>query len=145
MSDLAKKLGRRIYGFRKQGGLTQAALAEKCKISNEFMSAVERGAKLPSLDVLARIAVGLSVEIKDLFDFDRTPFRRLEPLPRNVTDVATEIAVLPPSRRRRALKMLRIINPPYDSLCLLNARAYQPVRPRTALRPTEQIIRRSHM
>src|SRR5205814_2618579 len=83
MSDLAKKLGRRIYGFRKQGGLTQAALAEKCKISNEFMSAVERGAKLPSLDVLARIAVGLSVEIKDLFDFDRTPFRRLEPLPRN--------------------------------------------------------------
>jgi len=138
MSDLAKKLGRRIYGFRKQGGLTQAALAEKCKISNEFMSAVERGAKLPSLDVLARIAVGLSVEIKDLFDFDRTPFRRL-------TDVATEIAVLPPSRRRRALKMLRIINPPHDSLCLLNARAYQPVRPRTALRPTEQIIRRSHM
>ena len=108
MSDLAKKLGRRIYGFRKQGALTQAALAEKCKISNEFMSAVERGAKLPSLDVLARIAGGLKVEIKDLFNFERTPFRRLEPLPRDVTDVASEISALPPGRRRRALKMLRL-------------------------------------
>src|SRR5438132_12939517 len=46
MSELAKRLGRRIYDFRKQSGLTQAALAEKAKISNEFMSAVERGAKL---------------------------------------------------------------------------------------------------
>ena len=48
MSDLGKRLGRRIYDFRKQSGLTQAALAERAKISNEFMSAVERGAKLPS-------------------------------------------------------------------------------------------------
>jgi len=45
MSDLGKRLGRRIYDFRKQSGLTQAALAERAKISNEFMSAVERGGK----------------------------------------------------------------------------------------------------
>lgn len=51
MSDLAKRLGRRIYEFRKHNRLTQAVLAEKAKISNEFMSAVERGAKLPSLEV----------------------------------------------------------------------------------------------
>jgi len=43
------------FGSRK---LTQAALAEKAKISNEFMSAVERGAKLPSLPVLERIVNG---------------------------------------------------------------------------------------
>jgi len=65
MSELAKRLGRRIYDFRKQSGLTQAALAEKAKISNEFMSAVERGAKLPSLQVLERIAGGLRVDLKD--------------------------------------------------------------------------------
>jgi hypothetical protein len=43
MSDLAKRWGRRIYDFRKQNGLTQAALPERAKISNEFMSAVEEG------------------------------------------------------------------------------------------------------
>ena len=108
MSDLAKKLGRQIYGFRKQSALTQAVLAEKAKISNEFISAVERGAKLPSLEVLERIAAGLSVELKDLFNFDRGSFRRSPSPPRNVMDVASEISALPSKRRQRALKMLRI-------------------------------------
>lgn len=65
MSDLAKLLGRRIYDFRKQSGLTQAALAERAKISNEFMSAVERGAKLPSLPVLERIATEIVIHHDD--------------------------------------------------------------------------------
>jgi len=110
MSDLAKRLGRRIYDFRKQSGLTQAALAERAKISNEFMSAVERGAKLPSLQVLEGIAAGLRVELKDVFNFDRTAYRRLEPLPREVRDIATVLQVLPLERRRQIVKVLRILS-----------------------------------
>ncbi len=108
MSDLAKRLGRRIYDFRKQDGLTQAALAERAKISNEFMSAVERGAKLPSLDVLERIAAGLRVQVKDLFNFDRTAYRKLEPLSREVRDIASRLQRLPVERQRQVIKMLRI-------------------------------------
>lgn len=108
MSDLGKRLGRRIYDFRKQSGLTQAVLAEKAKISNEFISALERGAKLPSLEVLERVATALRVEIKDLFNFDRGSFRKSPSPPRNVMDVASEISALPVKRRQRALKMLRI-------------------------------------
>jgi len=110
MSDLGKRLGRRIYDFRKQSGLTQAALAERAKISNEFMSAVERGAKLPSLPVLERIAAGLRVELKDLFNFDRTAYRKLAPLSREVRDVASMLQGWPAARRRRALKLLRIFS-----------------------------------
>jgi len=110
MSDLAKRLGRRIYEFRKQNGLTQAALAERAKISNEFMSAVERGAKLPSLQVLEGIAAGLRVELKDVFNFDRTAYRKLEPLPREVRDIATVLQVLPLERRRQIVKVLRILS-----------------------------------
>ncbi|SRR6266700_3891021 len=109
MSDLAKRLGRRIYDFRKQSGLTQAALAERAKISNEFMSAVERGAKLPSLHVLERIATGLRVELKDLFNFDRTTYRKLAPLSREVRDVASMLQGLPPERKHQALKILKIL------------------------------------
>src|SRR5439155_24802251 len=108
MSELAKRLGRRIYDFRKQSGLTQAALAERAKISNEFMSAVERGAKLPSLEVLERIAGGLRVEVKDLFNFDRTAYRKLEPLSREVRDIASRLQRLPVERQRQVIKMLRI-------------------------------------
>jgi len=110
MSDLAKRLGRRIYDFRKQSGLTQAALAERAKISDEFMSAVERGAKLPSLQVLEGIAAGLRVELKDVFNFDRTAYRKLEPLPREVRDIATVLQVLPLERRRQIVKVLRILS-----------------------------------
>ena len=110
MSDLAKRLGRRIYDLRKQSGLTQAALAERAKISNEFMSAVERGAKLPSLQVLEGIAAGLRVELKDVFNFDRTAYRKLEPLPREVRDIATVLQVLPLERRRQIVKVLRILS-----------------------------------
>jgi transcriptional regulator with XRE-family HTH domain len=108
MSDLGTQLGRRIYSFRKQNKLTQAALAEKAKISNEFVSAVERGAKLPSIEVLDRIATALKVEIKDVFNFDRSSFRRLEPMSREVLDLASMLQALPADRRRKALKLLRI-------------------------------------
>jgi transcriptional regulator with XRE-family HTH domain len=109
MSDLGKWLGRRIYKFRKQNRLTQAALAERARISNEFMSAVERGAKLPSLQVLERIANGLRVNMKDLLNFDRATFRRVEPLSRNTLDLATTLQQLPTEQRRRILKILNTL------------------------------------
>lgn len=109
MSDLAKQLGRRIYEFRKQSRLTQAALAERAKISNEFMSAVERGAKLPSLEVLEKIAIGLRIEIKDLLNFDRSLFRKLEPLSRDVMDLAVMLQALPSKRRSTIIKALNLI------------------------------------
>jgi len=112
MSDLGKRLGRRIYEFRKQGKLTQAALAEKAKISNEFMSAVERGAKLPSLPVLERIASGLRVEIKDLLNFDRTAFHKLDRMPRVALDVASTIQALKVDDRRRILRIIKILTEP---------------------------------
>jgi transcriptional regulator with XRE-family HTH domain len=109
MSDLGKQLGRRIYEFRKQNRFTQAALAEKARISNEFMSAVERGAKLPSLEVLERVANGLRVEIKDLFNFDRTAFRRVESLSRPTLDLATTLQQLPAEQRQRVLKIIKTL------------------------------------
>jgi transcriptional regulator with XRE-family HTH domain len=109
MSDLAKRLGQRIYEFRKQNRLTQAALAEKARISNEFMSAVERGAKLPSLPVLERIATALKTEIKHLFNFDRTNYRRLQPLSREVLDLAFELAELLPDQRRKVRAISKVL------------------------------------
>jgi transcriptional regulator with XRE-family HTH domain len=108
MSNLGKRLGRRIYEFRKQNKLTQAALAERARISNEFMSAVERGAKLPSLQVLERVADGLRVNMKDLFNFERG-YRKVEPLSRKALDIAHKLQRLPTEQRRRVLKILNML------------------------------------
>ena len=110
MGDLGRRLGRRVYGFRKQQRLTQAALAEKAKISNEFMSAVERGAKLPSLPVVERLAHALGVQIKDLFNFTSGPDKKLEPLPRDVMDFAWTVQELPVQQRRKLRSILKVLN-----------------------------------
>jgi hypothetical protein len=74
-----------------------------------FPRAVERGAKLPSLQVLERIANGLRVEMKDLFNFDRTAFRKVEPPSRRMLDLAITLQLLPAEQRRRILKILNTL------------------------------------
>jgi len=114
MSDLAKFLGKRIYLFRKQNGLTQAALAEKAKISNEFMSGIERGAKLPSLSTLERVARVLGVSLKDLFNFDRAAFRNVQTMSREALDLASVLDEVPWQSRRRISKIVKILVEPID-------------------------------
>jgi transcriptional regulator with XRE-family HTH domain len=110
MSDLARQLGKRIYLSRKENGLTQAALAEKAKISNEFMSGIERGAKMPSLLTVERLAAALRVSIKDLFNFDQGSYRRTQSLSREGMNVALLIEHLSTQKRRRILKVVKTLN-----------------------------------
>jgi transcriptional regulator with XRE-family HTH domain len=109
MSDLAKQLGRRIHLFRKQSELTQAALAEKAKISNEFMSGIERGAKLPSLSTLEKLAGALRVNLKDFFNFDQAAYRRTQTLSRDGMNVAWLLENVSAQQRRRVLKVIKIL------------------------------------
>jgi len=96
MSDLGKRLGRRIYEFRKKSGFTQAQVAERARISNEFMSTIERGAKLPSLEVLERIAGATRAGLKDLFNFEGAPYQKTDLLSREALDLASDVQALPP-------------------------------------------------
>lgn len=48
-------LGDRIKEVRKKKGLTQEELAELLDISVEFVSQIERGLKLPSMQVFIRL------------------------------------------------------------------------------------------
>jgi len=69
-TDLSRRLGNRIRKLRNQAGLTQAQLAERVEISDEFLSRMERGLKSPSLETANRIADALGVTLAVLFDFD---------------------------------------------------------------------------
>ena len=67
-NDLNKVIGRNLLEIRKKLGLSQSQLAEKAKISTEFVSRVERGANAPSLKTLKQIADVLDVKIGTFFD-----------------------------------------------------------------------------
>jgi XRE family transcriptional regulator, regulator of sulfur utilization len=59
-------LGERIQGLRAERGLTLQALADRSQVSVSMLSAVERGAKAPTIVVLDRIAGGLGVPLAQL-------------------------------------------------------------------------------
>ena len=65
----AQSLGERIRALRDDQDLTQERLAWECGCSKSYLSRVEAGLRLPSLDILARIAARLAVEPRDLFIF----------------------------------------------------------------------------
>lgn len=47
--------------YRKESGLSQLELAEKCGIATNYLSEIERGQKFPSVDIIEKISNVLCV------------------------------------------------------------------------------------
>ena len=84
-------LGKNIKYLRSCKGLTQAVLAEKADISIIFLSSIERGAKYPKADVLARIAKVLEVEAFELFKGDLVPSDSKKLITRLSKDITSKL------------------------------------------------------
>lgn len=73
-------LGARLRQLRKEKGLKLVALANKSGVSLAYVSEVERGRKLPSLEVLDRLAGALGLSVLDVLHgvepYDRVNVRR---------------------------------------------------------------------
>ena len=72
-------LGQRIQSARHATGLTIAEVADRSDVSVSMISAVERGAKAPTVVVLDRIARGLGASLASLVaeeSLDRVVLRR---------------------------------------------------------------------
>lgn len=64
---LVRKIGRRIVELRRKKGLTQAELAERLRVSVQWMSRVEVGENL-TVYTLAKIAKALGMRAINLFE-----------------------------------------------------------------------------
>ncbi|TCP53642.1 XRE family transcriptional regulator [Tamaricihabitans halophyticus] len=72
MVDL-EQLGARIQAARTDFGLTLQQLADRSAVSVSMLSAMERGAKAPTIVVLARVAVGLDLPLTELLAEQEPP------------------------------------------------------------------------
>jgi transcriptional regulator with XRE-family HTH domain len=61
-----KLLGNGVRKHRKVAALTQEGLAEKVDLNPVYVGQIERGLKVPTIDVLLRIAKALKVRVRDL-------------------------------------------------------------------------------
>lgn len=54
-----RAIGVRVARRRKQLHLTQAKVAERCDISDQYLSNIERAVSIPSVEVIMRLALAL--------------------------------------------------------------------------------------
>ena len=67
-NDINKLFGGKVVEMRKQHGLTQGELSFKCCILRAYMGTIGRREKSVTLHTVAKVATGLGVEVKELFD-----------------------------------------------------------------------------
>ena len=58
--------GRNVRRIRDERNLTQEALAEKAALDRTYISDIERGARNPSVKIMARLARGLGATVSVL-------------------------------------------------------------------------------
>ena len=74
MTDLRKVLALNMKFYRKKLGISQANLAEKANITNNYIALIETGKRFPSVNMLERIANVLQRDTVDLFSLKRDDF-----------------------------------------------------------------------
>ncbi len=63
------RFGKKVKELRRERKLTQAQLAEKVELSINYISQIETGEASPTFETIVKLATGLGVEIRELFDF----------------------------------------------------------------------------
>lgn len=66
MDEFEKALGRVIAETRREAGISQEALAFRCKLHPTYISQLERGLKSPTVRVLRALAAALEVRPSDV-------------------------------------------------------------------------------
>jgi len=64
--DMRKLVGRNTARIRREKGLTQEQLAERCGLSQQYLSGLERGQRNPTIVTVYEIAMSLGVSHLDL-------------------------------------------------------------------------------
>ncbi|WP_350284627.1 helix-turn-helix transcriptional regulator [uncultured Croceitalea sp.] len=82
-------IGSAIKNLRKQKGFKQTEFADKCGLSQSYLSSIEKGRKEPTLSILKQIANTLSIptpvlvffamDLEDVAAPKRDAYKLLEP------------------------------------------------------------------
>jgi len=67
--DIKEKFGIRLRTLRKEKGLSQEELALKSGLNRPYISAIEKGKRNVSLEVMEKLAEAMGVQIGELVDF----------------------------------------------------------------------------
>jgi transcriptional regulator with XRE-family HTH domain len=62
--------GKRVATLRKSKELSQEKLALECSFDRTYIGTIERGEKSATINSIVKLAKGLNVSLKELFDYE---------------------------------------------------------------------------
>ncbi|MBS5905378.1 MAG: helix-turn-helix transcriptional regulator [Acetobacteraceae bacterium] len=77
--DMRRLVGRNFARIRRERGLTQEQVEERCGLSQQYLSGLERGLRNPTVVTLFEIAQALGVNPVDLIKPDEADHHPEEP------------------------------------------------------------------
>lgn len=86
-----KAIGERIKEYRVARGLTQSDLANKANITRIALGNYERGQRIPTIDIFARIAMALNVSIDELMGYTPNPLSTIQQIKRDFERAGYEV------------------------------------------------------
>lgn len=98
-----EKLGKRLKQIRELKGLTQENLEELSGINARYLSALERGQKNVTIQILERLAKSLNIEILDLFYFESKDAKSPD------VDLNSVLKTVSAEQKKKILKILQIL------------------------------------
>lgn len=69
----AEVVGKRVRTLRLEAGISFDAFVEETGLGRGYVSELERGLVVPTIDALAKVARALGVPMRDLFPEDSAP------------------------------------------------------------------------
>src|SRR5471030_2542806 len=102
VDTVLKRLANRLSHLREESGLSQEALAAASKLHPTYISALERGLKVPRLTTLEQLAGALKIPLGTLMDFPDVADKKAD-------SRRGEVALIVKSLEKTDLVMLRKI------------------------------------
>lgn len=97
-------IGKRIQNRREELGMKQEELAECVSLSPNYMSAIERGVKIPRLETFIRIANALEVSTDILLEDVLVKANEIK-----ASNLWEEINHLPSKEQERILRVIKVM------------------------------------
>jgi len=100
---IQEKLGKRIKQIRELKGLTQENFEEASGINARYLSALERGQKNVTVQILEKVAKTLNIEVLDLFYFESKDQKNFD------VDLNSVLKTVEPDLKKKIIKILQVL------------------------------------
>ena len=86
-----KAIGERIKEYRLKRGFTQSDLAKQANITRIALGNYERGERIPTIDIFARIAMSLNASIDKLMGYTPGPLSEIQQIKQDFANAGYEL------------------------------------------------------